>query len=361
MIVKKLKTANYYDFRQKFGAEVDNYLPKSMLEDSSFGLSELEIDYHIYMRNDIFVENQTKLKRIIESHAGSRVFFYNNTAIIIVSEEELELTEFNSEDIDYARIDIDEQITIDMATDLKSVQTIMEKVKRLINDRFLSQGVFIVDKTTTYISPNVDIKEGVVIKPMTMISDGSVILENAVIGPNVTILNSKIGRGSRVEDNSKIQNSKLADDVTVKNSTILQSTVKSHTKIGPYAYLRPNCQIGENVKIGDFVEVKNSTIGNGSKASHLTYIGDSDVGERVNIGCGVVFVNYDGQNKYRSVVGNDCFIGCNVNIVSPVNVGDESFIAAGSTITEDIDDKGFAIARSRQTNKKGWSLKKNKE
>ena len=130
------------------------------------------------------------------------------------------------------------------------------------------------------------------------------------------------------------------------------------TKVGPFAYLRPGCTIGENCKVGDFVEVKNSSLGDGSKASHLTYIGDSDVGRDVNIGCGVVFVNYDGTNKHRSNIGDGAFIGCNTNLVSPVSVEDGAYIAAGSTITEDVPKDSLAIARQRQRNIEGWAREK---
>ena len=129
-------------------------------------------------------------------------------------------------------------------------------------------------------------------------------------------------------------------------------------KIGPFAYIRPNCHVGENVKVGDFVELKNSTIGAGTKISHLTYVGDSDVGERVNFGCGTVTVNYDGFTKFRTTIGDDAFIGCNTNLVAPVKVGDGAYTAAGSTITDDVPGDSLAIARTRQTVKKQWAAKR---
>lgn len=119
--------------------------------------------------------------------------------------------------------------------------------------------------------------------------------------------------------------------------------------------------MGEKCRVGDFVELKNSNIGDGTKISHLTYVGDSDVGEKVNLGCGVVFVNYDGKNKNRSIVGDGAFVGCNVNLVSPVNVGSNAYIAAGSTITEDVPDGAMAIARERQSIKEDWVSKRKME
>lgn len=141
----------------------------------------------------------------------------------------------------------------------------------------------------------------------------------------------------------------------------MESSVGSDTTVGPYAYVRPNSHIGSHVKVGDFVEVKNSTVDDGTKISHLTYVGDSDVGKNVNFGCGTVTVNYDGKNKFRTTIGNNAFIGCNTNLVAPVTVGDNSFIAAGSTITDEVPEDGFAIARQRQTVKNGWIKPKDKE
>jgi bifunctional UDP-N-acetylglucosamine pyrophosphorylase/glucosamine-1-phosphate N-acetyltransferase len=139
---------------------------------------------------------------------------------------------------------------------------------------------------------------------------------------------------------------------------VTSSTIDDGTKIGPYAYLRPGSNIGKHVKIGDFVEIKNSNIGDETKISHLTYVGDSDLGRNVNLGCGVVFVNYDGMKKSRSIVGDNSFIGCNVNIVSPVVVEENSYIAAGSTITMNVPKNSLAIAREKQRNIENWVTRK---
>ena len=150
----------------------------------------------------------------------------------------------------------------------------------------------------------------------------------------------------------------IEDGVDVLSSVILESEVDEGTHVGPFAYIRPNCHVGKEVKVGDFVELKNSNIDDGTKISHLTYIGDSDVGKRVNFGCGTVTCNYDGKKKYRTTIGDDCFVGCNTNFVSPINVGDGVYIAAGSTITEDIPENSLSIARARQVNKEGWKDKR---
>ena len=206
-----------------------------------------------------------------------------------------------------------------------------------INLLHLNRGVEFVDMRAAYIDDTVEIGAG------------------TVIGPCVTLKgNTKIGKNCIIGQNCKLENAEIADGVEIESSVILDSTVGSGTKIGPFAYLRPGSQVGENCKVGDFVEIKNSSFGDGSKAAHLTYIGDSDVGCGVNLGCGVVFVNYDGTRKYRSTVGDGAFIGCNCNLVSPVNVGEGAYIAAGSTVTEDVDADALYIARARGVEKKGW-------
>lgn len=176
---------------------------------------------------------------------------------------------------------------------------------------------------------------------------------------NVTIKSgTKIGSNCVIASGSSIENSVIHDNVEVISSVIINSEIEEGTHVGPFAYVRPNCKVGKNVKVGDFVELKNVNIGDGTKISHLTYLGDSDVGERVNFGCGTVTCNYDGKNKYRTTIGDDCFVGCNTNFVSPINVGDGVYIAAGSTITEDIPDNSLSIARARQVNKANWTDKR---
>lgn len=137
----------------------------------------------------------------------------------------------------------------------------------------------------------------------------------------------------------------------------LESTVGNGTSVGPFAYIRPHSVIGSGNKVGDFVEVKNASIGDGTKIAHLTYVGDADVGQRVNFGCGTVVVNYDGISKHRTVIEDDCFIGCNSNLVSPVTVRKRAYTAAGSTITDEVPEDALAIARARQVNKDGWVTK----
>ena len=196
------------------------------------------------------------------------------------------------------------------------------------------------------------------------IEDGVEIGQDTEIAPNVTIKSgTKIGKNCTIGTGSVLDKAILHDSVDVLSSVILESEVDSDTHVGPFAYIRPNCKVGKDVKVGDFVELKNSTIDDSTKISHLTYIGDSDVGKGVNFGCGTVTVNYDGKKKYRSTIGDHAFVGCNTNLVSPVNVGEGAYIAAGSTITEDIPKDSLSIARARQVNKQvseEWLKKRRK-
>ena len=207
--------------------------------------------------------------------------------------------------------------------------------------RLMMAGVRFLAPDQCYIGPRVQVGAGTVVLPGTILRGETVIGRNCEIGPNTMIRDCTVG-----------------DNVTVNASQLNESRVDDGVKIGPFAYIRPNCHVGENVKVGDFVELKNSTIGAGTKISHLTYVGDSDVGERVNFGCGTVTVNYDGFTKFRTTIGDDAFIGCNTNLVAPVKVGDGAYTAAGSTITDDVPGDSLAIARTRQTVKKQWAAKR---
>ncbi|MEG1050277.1 MAG: UDP-N-acetylglucosamine diphosphorylase, partial [Oscillospiraceae bacterium] len=155
-----------------------------------------------------------------------------------------------------------------------------------------------------------------------------------------------------------IENCEVENGVVINACQCYQSVIKENAKIGPFTQIRPDCVIGKGVKIGDFVEVKNSNIGEGTAIAHLTYVGDSDVGRHVNFGCGVVTVNYDGENKNRTNIGDYAFIGCNSNLIAPVKIGMGAYTAAGSTITRDVGDTDLAVARARQENKTGWAKQK---
>ncbi|WP_297436549.1 bifunctional UDP-N-acetylglucosamine diphosphorylase/glucosamine-1-phosphate N-acetyltransferase GlmU [uncultured Clostridium sp.] len=234
----------------------------------------------------------------------------------------------------------EETIGVNSRAELSIVENILRK---RINRKHLDNGVTLIDENSTYIGLDVEIGQDTIIYP-------NVILEG----------NTKIGEDCILYQNSRINNSVIGDRTTIESSVITQSTVGDDTAVGPFAYIRPDSNIGNHVKIGDFVEIKKSSIGNNTKVSHLTYIGDAQVGESCNFGCGTVVVNYDGVNKNKTIVGDNAFIGCNSNLVSPVEVADNSYIAAGSTITKKVSEGSLAIARARQTNIEGWVDRKRK-
>ena len=209
------------------------------------------------------------------------------------------------------------------------------------NSELMLNGVTILDPATTYIDFDVEVGQDTIIYPNTYLEGNTKIGADCVIGPSVRFNNMTVGDNVQVQF-SYCHDAEIADGVTA----------------GPYVHLRPNTKINAKVKIGNFVEVKNSNIGEGTKLPHLQYIGDSDIGANCNIGCGTITVNYDGKKKFRTTIGDNVFVGCNSNLVAPVNVEDGAYIAAGSTITDDVPKNNLAIARSKQTNKVEWKDKR---
>ncbi len=222
--------------------------------------------------------------------------------------------------------------------DLYSASVAEKYLRNEINKMHMLNGVSIVTPETVTIGENVEIEGNVTIYPNTYITGESVIKSGSKIGPN-----------------SEIHSSVIHNNVRVKHSLIFDSEVRSDTIIGPFAHLRNGTLIGENVRIGNFVEVKNSIIGEGTKSAHLAYIGDTETGSNVNFGCGSITVNYDGVKKHRTKIGDDVFIGCNTNLIAPVEVGSRVFIAAGSTVTKNVPEGAFTIARNRQINKEDYA------
>ena len=216
-----------------------------------------------------------------------------------------------------------------------------EILKNRINLMHMENGVTLIDPKTTYIGIDVEIEKDTIIYPNN-------ILEG----------NTKIGNNCILYQNSRIVDSVIGNEVDIQSSVILNSNIGDNTTVGPFAYIRPETTIGKHARIGDFVEIKKSTIGDGTKVSHLTYIGDAEVGSECNFGCGTVVVNYDGKVKNKTIIGNHSFIGCNTNLVSPVKVEDNTYIAAGSTITSEVKEGELAIARAKQRNISGWVEKK---
>ncbi|WP_213809533.1 bifunctional UDP-N-acetylglucosamine diphosphorylase/glucosamine-1-phosphate N-acetyltransferase GlmU [Jeotgalicoccus sp. WY2] len=256
--------------------------------------------------------------------------YYLSDAIGLLSSKGARVGVFVTADNDEI-INVDNRIMLARASEL---------LRKHINEKHLEQGVTIIDPANTYIDESVRIGMDTIIYPNTVIKGDTVIGENVIISANCEISDSMIG-----------------DNTEIKHSVVTDAEVGSGTTVGPYAQLRPGAKLGSAVKIGNFVEVKKSELKDGAKVSHLSYIGDAEIGERANIGCGAITVNYDGVNKFKTTVGADAFIGCNTNLVAPVTVGDRSITAAGSTITDDVPADSLAIARNKQTTKEGYYKK----
>lgn len=239
----------------------------------------------------------------------------------------------------YVSTDFDETLGVNDRFALSQAEEIM---RARINERHMRNGVTIINPATTHISADAVIGSDTVLLPGVIIEGKSIIGEDCTIGPNSHIVNSRIGNGT-----------------TVHSSVVNNSTVGNETAVGPFAHLRPESSLGNHVKIGNFVEVKKSALGDNSKVSHLSYIGDAEVGSNVNVGCGSITVNYDGKNKHKTVIEDNVFVGCNTNLVAPVTVRKGAFIAAGSTITKEVPEEALAIARAKQENKPGYAKKIN--
>lgn len=260
------------------------------------------------------------LKKILDSHPMSLT-------------ESIRIAESISAKTESCRTEA--HVAVYTAYDAYCAQKILQ---RRINAALMGKGISMLDPEYTYVSPYAQIGYGTTILPGTMIKPGSWIGCGCTIGPNTILDCASIG-----------------DETSVNSSQVYESKVGAHATVGPFAYIRPGCEVGNHTRIGDFVELKKAHIGDNTKVSHLTYIGDAEVGERVNFGCGTVIVNYDGYTKSKTVIGDDCFIGCNTNLVAPVELGDRVLTAAGTTVTKNVPDGAMAVARARQENKEGWN------
>lgn len=218
------------------------------------------------------------------------------------------------------------------------------ELELLLRDRIVKthqrNGVRILDPSAVYIDPRVTIGRGSVVLPGSILQGETSIGENCTIGPQTVVNSCTVG-----------------NDVTINASQVNGSTLGDGCDVGPYAHIRPNCTVGPKCHIGVFVQLKNCVLGEGTKMSHLTYVGDADVGSHVNFGCGTVTSNYDGFAKHRCTIGDDAFIGCNTNLVAPVTVGAGAYTAAGSTITNEVPSDALAVARARQKNLDGWAAR----
>ncbi|WP_028390520.1 bifunctional UDP-N-acetylglucosamine diphosphorylase/glucosamine-1-phosphate N-acetyltransferase GlmU [Bacillus cihuensis] len=275
----------------------------------------------------------TALQKV--SNDNSQGEYYLPDVIEILKSQGEVVTAYQTEDFNET-MGVNDRVALSQAEKL---------MRQRINEGHMRSGVTIIDPENTYIEADITIGSDTIIYPGSIIKGNSMIGSDCIIGPHTEIDNCHIG-------NSSILRQSVASD----------SSIGDHVNIGPFAHIRPQSDIKDEVKIGNFVEIKKTVFGKGSKASHLSYIGDAEVGEDVNIGCGSITVNYDGYNKHLTKIEDEVFIGCNSNLVAPVTVGKGAYVAAGSTITSDVPGNALSIARARQVNKEDYikNLKFNK-
>jgi bifunctional UDP-N-acetylglucosamine pyrophosphorylase / glucosamine-1-phosphate N-acetyltransferase len=226
--------------------------------------------------------------------------------------------------------------------DRRELAEMTTTLRRKRNDALMASGVTLVDPATAYIGPDVSIGPDTIVHP-------NVYLEGT----------TTIGSGCEIQCGVRIVNSTLADGVFVNSYCVItDSHLATGADVGPFAHLRPQSQVGEEAHVGAFVELKKTTLGRGTKAGHLAYLGDATVGEKVNVGAGVITVNYDGKKKHPTTIEDNAFIGSDAQLIAPVTVGKGAYVAAGSSITEDVPAESLAIGRGRQVNKAGWVNKR---
>lgn len=238
----------------------------------------------------------------------------------------------------YMTTDAAQTMGVNSRTQLAEAEVILRDRIRL---SWMESGVTLMDPASIFIDMDVTIEPDTTIYPQTWLEGKTTIGKNCVIGPQVHVTDSTIG-----------------EDVHLFFAHVKETRIGNHANIGPYVNLRPGTQLGDDVKVGNFVEVKNTVVGASSKLPHLSYIGDTTVGSRVNIGSGTITVNYDGKHKSRTVIEDDAFVGCNSNLVAPVTIGQGAYVAAGSTITKDVPPAALGVARAKQSNIEGWAQRK---
>jgi bifunctional UDP-N-acetylglucosamine pyrophosphorylase/glucosamine-1-phosphate N-acetyltransferase len=206
----------------------------------------------------------------------------------------------------------------------------------------LAAGVRVEDPGTTFLGPLVVVEPGATLRPFVFLEGKTVVRAGAIIGPFVRLVDTEIGPGAQVLDHCLLR----------------ESVVEAEASVGPFTHLRPECRVGARAKVGNFVEMKKSHLGEGSKAGHLSYLGDATIGPEVNIGAGTITCNYDGTHKHPTRIEAGAFIGSHSTLVAPVTVGEGAYVAAGSAITEDVPGEALALGRARQVTKAGWAQKR---
>jgi len=213
-------------------------------------------------------------------------------------------------------------------------------MRERINKMHMENGVTLVDPSATYIEPTVKIGNDVIIEPNVYLKGATVIEAGAIIGTGTHLVNAKVGACAHIQA-----------------SFISDSEVGAYATVGPFAHIRAEAIVGPKSRIGNFVEIKKANLGEGVKAAHLAYMGDAEIGPRVNMSCGAITANYDGKKKHKTIIGADAMIGSNVNLIAPVEIGEGAYVAAGSTVSKDVPADALAISRSKQENKEGYAKK----
>lgn len=255
------------------------------------------------------------------------------------SQKEYYLTDAVSQIKPVMAVDLEDNQEILGINDRLQLATAYEILQRRIKEKWMRDGVTLIDPASITIDDTVELQPDVIIEPQTHLRGNSVIHTGSRIGPGCLIENSQIG-----------------ENVTVQYSVITDSIIHAGTRVGPYAHLRGHAVVGAHCRIGNFVELKNTQVGDHSNAAHLSYIGDTTAGNRVNFGAGTITANYDGVNKHQTKIGDRTKTGANSVLVAPLTLGNDVYIAAGSTITKDVPDDCLVIARARQVEKPGWRL-----
>ncbi len=273
--------------------------------------------------NKVLFEALTKI-----TNNNSQGEYYLTDLVGIIRDMGLKVVAYENEDFE-------ETLGVNDRVQLAYAEKVLRK---RVNEQHMRNGVTIINPEATYIGTEVEIGQDVIIYPGTMITGCSKIEDEVIIGANSQINSSVIGKNS-----------------TINASVISDSVIGANTTVGPFAHIRMHAEVGSHARIGNFVEIKKSVFKDGAKAAHLSYIGDAILGENVNMGCGSITVNYDGKNKHQTIIGANTMVGCNVNLVAPVTIEPNAYLAAGSTITKNVPEDALAIARSKQENKEGYA------
>ncbi|HIK04775.1 MAG TPA: bifunctional UDP-N-acetylglucosamine diphosphorylase/glucosamine-1-phosphate N-acetyltransferase GlmU [Trichormus sp. M33_DOE_039] len=304
----------------------------------------------VFCNSDNFVEQMVEDKDCTPAqrqnhriNAGIYCFRWENLAKVLPhlqannAQKEYYLTDAVTQVGQVMAVDVEDEQEILGINDRLQLATASEILQRRVREKWMLAGVTLIDPSSITIDDTVELQPDVVIEPQTHLRGNSIILSGSRIGPGCLIENSQVG-----------------ENVTVHYSVITDSVIQSDTKIGPYAHLRGHAEVGNNCRIGNFVELKNTQLGDRTNVAHLSYLGDTTAGNQVNIGAGTITANYDGVKKHRTKIGDRTKTGSNSVLVAPVTLGDDVYVAAGSTVTEDVPNDSLVIARSRQVIKPGW-------